>query len=86
MFIGGKSDWVFSQSPAHSRACNVSVQPNGERYLVESAGRWVQQEQARVVTELLLDFLLEMVRIAAERAWSDVRSSVLSAEGRLRSG
>lgn len=57
-FIAGKSDWGIYQKPGEfdrmqSQAC---TQWRGA-HLVEGAGHWVQQEQPRKVTELLVRFL-----------------------------
>ncbi len=57
-FIGGASDWGVYQSPgAFDRMRDVACAKLLSRHLVEGAGHWVQQEQPRVVADLLLGFL-----------------------------
>ena len=58
MFISGSSDWGTYQSPgAFERMQERSCTDMREVHLVEGAGHWVQQEQAGVVSRLILDFL-----------------------------
>jgi pimeloyl-ACP methyl ester carboxylesterase len=64
-FISGRQDWGTYQRPGvfeamQSSACTQMI----GCHLVEGAGHWVQQEQPREVTSLLLQFF----RQAAERA------------------
>jgi pimeloyl-ACP methyl ester carboxylesterase len=58
IFISGKSDWGVYQRPGavermQGTACTRMV----ACHLLEGAGHWVQQEQARQVGELLVEFL-----------------------------
>ncbi len=58
LFIAGKSDWGVYQSPGalekmQSSACTRMTGV----HLIEGAGHWVQQEQAREVSRLLIAFL-----------------------------
>lgn len=59
-FIAGKSDWGVYQNPgAFERMQSVaSTQWRGAN-LVDGAGHWVQQEQPKEVTRLLLQFIRE---------------------------
>jgi pimeloyl-ACP methyl ester carboxylesterase len=58
MFIGGKSDWgVYQTSGAFESMQTAACTQMESVHLVEGAGHWVQQEQPKVVTQLLLDFL-----------------------------
>jgi pimeloyl-ACP methyl ester carboxylesterase len=57
-FIAGASDWGIYQKPGdfermQTSACTRMV----GCHLVEGAGHWVQQEQPKAVTRLLLAFL-----------------------------
>jgi len=57
-FIAGKSDWGSYQKPGdfekmQAGACSRLL----GCHLVDGAGHWVQQEQPREVSRLLLDFL-----------------------------
>jgi pimeloyl-ACP methyl ester carboxylesterase len=58
MFVSGKSDWGVYQRPGafehmQETACTQMV----GCHLVEGSGHWVQQEQAQVVSSLLIEFL-----------------------------
>jgi hypothetical protein len=58
IFISGKSDWGVYQRPGavermQGTACTRMV----ACHLLDGAGHWVQQEQARRVGELLVEFL-----------------------------
>ena len=58
MFISGASDWGTYQSPGsfermQERACTDMRAV----HLIDGAGHWVQQEQAEVVSRLVLEFL-----------------------------
>jgi pimeloyl-ACP methyl ester carboxylesterase len=58
MFISGASDWGTYQSPGsfermQERACTDMRAV----HLIDGAGHWVQQEQAEVVSRLVLNFL-----------------------------
>jgi pimeloyl-ACP methyl ester carboxylesterase len=58
MFIGEKSDWgVYQTSGAFESMQTAACTQMESVHLVEGAGHWVQQEQPKVVTQLLLDFL-----------------------------
>jgi pimeloyl-ACP methyl ester carboxylesterase len=57
-FIAGASDWgVHQRSGAFDAMRDAACANMTDRYLVDGAGHWVQQEQPEVVTRLLLDFL-----------------------------
>ena len=58
MFIGGRSDWGVYQTPGafESMQKSACTQMQGV-HLVDGAGHWVQQEQPKAVTQLLLNFL-----------------------------
>jgi pimeloyl-ACP methyl ester carboxylesterase len=58
MFIGGRSDWGVYQTPGafESMQKAACTQMQGV-HLVDGAGHWVQQEQPKAVTQLLLNFL-----------------------------
>jgi pimeloyl-ACP methyl ester carboxylesterase len=58
VFVSGKSDWGVYQRPGafdhmQKTACTQMV----GCHLIEGAGHWVQQEQAELVSSLLIDFL-----------------------------
>jgi pimeloyl-ACP methyl ester carboxylesterase len=58
LFIAGKSDWGTYQRPGsfermQGTACTRLV----GCHLIDGAGHWVQQEQAGIVNQLLIDFL-----------------------------
>ena len=58
MFISGASDWGTYQSPGsfermQERACTDMRAV----HLIDGAGHWVQQEQAEVVSRLVIEFL-----------------------------
>ena len=57
-FISGKQDWGTYQRPGVFKAMQASActQMLGV-HLVDGAGHWVQQEQPKQVTHLLLQFL-----------------------------
>jgi pimeloyl-ACP methyl ester carboxylesterase len=57
-FIAGKSDWGIYQKPGDIERMQDSVckQMLG-CHLIEGAGHWVQQEQPREVSRLLIEFL-----------------------------
>ncbi len=58
MFISGASDWGTYQSPgAFERMQEQNCTDMRAVHLVDGAGHWVQQEQAAVTSELLLEFL-----------------------------
>ena len=58
MFISGASDWGTYQSPgAFERMQERNCTDMRAVHLVDGAGHWVQQEQAEVTSELLLEFL-----------------------------
>jgi pimeloyl-ACP methyl ester carboxylesterase len=58
MFIGGKSDWGVYQTPGAFESMKTAACTKMESvHLIESAGHWVQQEQPKAVTQLLLNFL-----------------------------
>ena len=56
-FIAGAADWGTYQSPGLFERLDQACTDLRGRHLVAAAGHWVQQEQARAVTQLLLDFL-----------------------------
>jgi pimeloyl-ACP methyl ester carboxylesterase len=60
MFIGGRSDWGVYQTPgaAENMRDHYCTHMVGF-HLVDGAGHWVQQEQPKQVTRLLLGFLQE---------------------------
>jgi pimeloyl-ACP methyl ester carboxylesterase len=60
MFIGGRSDWGVYQTPgaAENMRDHYCTHMVGF-HLVDGAGHWVQQEQPKEVTRLLLGFLQE---------------------------
>jgi len=57
-FMGGKSDWGVYQNPGALERLekNLTTKYQGT-HLVDGAGHWVQQEQADVLSKLLVDFL-----------------------------
>lgn len=58
MFISGKSDWGTFQSPgSFERMQEQACTDMRAVHLVDGAGHWVQQEQAAVVSRLILEFL-----------------------------
>jgi len=58
LFISGASDWGTYQRPgALERMQEVVCSDMRGVHLVDGAGHWVQQEQPRRVSELLIDFL-----------------------------
>jgi pimeloyl-ACP methyl ester carboxylesterase len=58
MFISGKSDWGTFQSPgSFERMQEQACTDMRAVHLVDGAGHWVQQEQAEVVSRLILEFL-----------------------------
>jgi pimeloyl-ACP methyl ester carboxylesterase len=59
-FIAGKSDWGIYQRPGSDMIKmqqDVLTNMLGGCHLVDGAGHWVQQEQPRQVSDLLLQFL-----------------------------
>jgi pimeloyl-ACP methyl ester carboxylesterase len=57
-FMGGKSDWGVYQNPGALERLEKTATTNYKgTHLVDGAGHWVQQEQAQVLSGLLLDFL-----------------------------
>jgi len=59
-FSAGKSDWGIHQKPGDFEAMQTSACTRMLGcHLVESAGHWVQQEQAEKVSGLLVGFLRE---------------------------
>jgi pimeloyl-ACP methyl ester carboxylesterase len=58
MFIGGRSDWGVYQTPGAFESMQKAACTKMQGvHLVDGAGHWVQQEQPKAVTELLLKFL-----------------------------
>ena len=58
LFIAGKSDWGFYQSPGAVERMERSACTDMKGvHLVDGAGHWVQQEQPAGVSRLLLEFL-----------------------------
>ncbi|MBV8456029.1 MAG: alpha/beta fold hydrolase [Acetobacteraceae bacterium] len=58
LFVSGKSDWGVYQRPgAFERMQETICTRIAGCHLIEGAGHWVQQEQAEVVSSLLIDFL-----------------------------
>lgn len=61
MFISGASDWGTYQNPGSFERMQESACTDMRAvHLVEGAGHWVQQEQAELTSELLLEFLQEL--------------------------
>ncbi|MYC60111.1 MAG: alpha/beta fold hydrolase [Gammaproteobacteria bacterium] len=61
MFISGASDWGTYQNPGSFERMQETVCTDMRAvHLVEGAGHWVQQEQARETSRLLLEFLNEL--------------------------
>ena len=61
MFISGASDWGTYQSPGNfERMQEIVCTDMRAVHLVEGAGHWVQQEQAKETSRLLLEFLGEL--------------------------
>ena len=62
-FIAGKSDWGIYQKPGDIERMQdtVCTQMLG-CHLVDGAGHWVQQEQPREVSRLLIEFLRQVQR------------------------
>jgi len=57
-FISGKSDWGIYQKPGDiDRMQNSACTKMQGCHIVEGAGHWVQQEQPKEVTKLLIQFL-----------------------------
>ena len=57
-FIAGKSDWGIYQKPGSIEAMQkTACTQMRDCHLVDGAGHWVQQEQPKQVSKLLLDFL-----------------------------
>ena len=58
MFIAGTSDWGTYQRPgAFERMQQIACTRMLGCHLIDGAGHWVQQEQPKRVTELLLQLL-----------------------------
>ena len=59
-FIAGKSDWGVYQKPGDFEKMQnaICTQIRG-CHLVDGAGHWVQQEQPHIVSQLLLEFLMQ---------------------------
>jgi pimeloyl-ACP methyl ester carboxylesterase len=58
MFIGGKSDWGVYQTPGAFESMQRTACTRMEGvHLVDGSGHWVQQEQPKALTQLLLGFL-----------------------------
>ena len=58
MFISGASDWGTYQSPgSFERMQERTCTDMRAVHLIDGAGHWVQQEQAEVVSRLILEFL-----------------------------
>jgi pimeloyl-ACP methyl ester carboxylesterase len=58
IFIAGKSDWGTYQRPGNFERMQQSACPRMLGcHLVDGAGHWVQQEQSKRVSELLIYFL-----------------------------
>ena len=56
--ISGSSDWgTYQSTGAFERMKERACTDMREVRLVKGAGHWVQQEQAEVVSRLILDFL-----------------------------
>lgn len=63
MFIAGKSDWGVYQVPGALEKMQQSVCTRMlVCHLLEGAGHWVQQEQPKEVSRLLIEFLKHPVR------------------------
>lgn len=57
-FIAGNSDWGIYQKPGSIEAMRkTACTQMRDFHLVDGAGHWVQQEQPKQVSKLLLDFL-----------------------------
>jgi pimeloyl-ACP methyl ester carboxylesterase len=57
-FISGSSDWGVYQRPGAAERMNGKVFTNMiDFHLIEGAGHWVQQEQHRETSRLLMEFL-----------------------------
>jgi len=58
LYIAGRSDWGTHQKPgAYAAMATRGCARLHGSHLVDGAGHWVQQEQPKAVTALLLDFL-----------------------------
>lgn len=58
MFVSGKSDWgVYQRAGAFEAMTRTACTQMRGVHLLEGAGHWVQQEQAQVVAQLLVEFL-----------------------------
>jgi pimeloyl-ACP methyl ester carboxylesterase len=58
MFISGEADWGVRQTPgAFEKMQTVACTAMKDVHLLPGAGHWVQQEQWKKVTELLVEFL-----------------------------
>jgi pimeloyl-ACP methyl ester carboxylesterase len=62
-FIAGKSDWGVYQTPgAVDKMRNSACREMVGFHLLEGAGHWVQQEQPKHVSDLLLQFLRDYAK------------------------
>jgi pimeloyl-ACP methyl ester carboxylesterase len=60
LFVSGKSDWGVYQRPgSFERMQGTACTRMHGCHLIDGAGHWVQQEQPEIVSELLIDFLLQ---------------------------
>ena len=58
LFVSGKSDWGVYQRPGSFERMQATVCTRMQGcHLIDGAGHWVQQEQPKIVSELLIDFL-----------------------------
>ena len=58
LFVSGKSDWGVYQRPGGFERMQATVCTRMQGcHLIDGAGHWVQQEQPKIVSELLIDFL-----------------------------
>jgi len=61
MFISGASDWGTYQNPgSFERMQEYACTDMRAVHLIEGAGHWVQQEQADMTSELILEFLKDL--------------------------
>ena len=61
VFISGASDWGIYQAPGELKRMQEEVCTDIRGvHLVDGAGHWVQQEQHRATSELLIQFLREL--------------------------
>jgi pimeloyl-ACP methyl ester carboxylesterase len=58
LFVSGKKDWGVYQRPGSFERMQASACTRMLGcHLIDGAGHWVQQEQPKIVSELLIDFL-----------------------------